>query len=156
MAFKEQDLREYASEVQLYFGVAKQLKAPVLMQICENNDVEQTELRESGPYPTWTKARMIRDLMAHGVALESGEEFDPTLIVPNQWKEPLDANNEQGDDTDHGGDAVAQPVSSESSKEQEDLEPASPEQLLAMMLQMQQQIAAQDYSPAGEQVGADT
>jgi hypothetical protein len=144
VAFKEQDLREYAPAVQLYYGVAMSLRAPALKLLCENNNVEQTEQREGGPYPTWTKARMVRDLMAHGVALESGEKFDPTLIVPNQWKEPLDANNEQGDDTDHGGDAVGQPVSSESSKEQEDLEPASPAQLMAMMLQMQQQIASQE------------
>jgi len=144
VAFTEQDLREYAPAVQLYFGEAMRLRAPALKQLCENNDVEQTELREGGPYPTWTKARMVRDLMAHGVALESGEELDPTLIVPSQWKEPLDVNNEQGDDTDHGGDAVVQPVSSESSKEQEDLEPASPEQLLAMLQQMQQQIASQE------------
>jgi hypothetical protein len=75
------------------------LRAPALKQLCETNDVEQTELREGGPYPTWTKARMARDLMAHGVALGSGEEVDPTFIVPSQWKEPLGASNEQGDDT---------------------------------------------------------
>ena len=99
VAFTEQDLREYAPAVQLYFGEAMRLRAPALKQLCENNNVEQTELRGDGPYPTYTKARMVRDLMVHGVALESGEELDPTLIVPNQWKEPLDVNNEQGDDT---------------------------------------------------------
>jgi hypothetical protein len=144
VAFKEQDLREYAPGVQLYVGEAMRLRAPALKQLCEDNDVEQTELREDGPYPTWTKARMIRDLMVHGVALESGEQVDPALIVPNQWKEPLDASNDQGDDTEHGGDAVVQPVSSESSNEQEDLEPASSKQLLAMLQQMQTRLESQE------------
>ena len=58
VAFTEQDLREYAPAVQLYFGEAMRLRAPALKQLCDNNHVEQTELREEGPYPTWTKARI--------------------------------------------------------------------------------------------------
>ena len=127
VSFEEQDLREYEQSVQLYVGEAKRLQARELKRLCDDNNIEQTELRGAGPYPQWTKARMIRDLMAHGVALESGEQIDPTLIVPNQWKELLDASNDQDDE----------PVPSESSNEQEDLGPASAEQLLAMLQQMQ-------------------
>ena len=80
MAFKEQDLREYAPAVQRYFDEAMRLRAPALKQLCVNNNVEQTELREGGLVPTWTKARMVRDLMVGGVALTTGEEVDPVLI----------------------------------------------------------------------------
>ena len=146
LAFTEKDVGQYAPAVQRYFGTAMKIKAPDLLDLCEDNDIEQTELRlPDGTYPLYTKARMVRDLMVGGVALTTGETVDPAVVVPNQWKEPLEeANNDQDDDTEHGGDAVGQPVSSESSNEQEDLEPASPKQLLAMMLQMQQQIASQD------------
>jgi hypothetical protein len=143
VAFKEQDLREYASDVQLYVGEAMRPKAPVLKRLCEDNDVEQTELREAGPYPQWTKSRMVRDLMAHGVALESGEQVGPTLIVPNQWKEPLDASNDQGDDTGHGGDAAPLPILSADSANAQ-AESASPEQLLAMLQQMQTRLESQE------------
>jgi hypothetical protein len=134
VSFEEQDLREYEQSVQLYVGEAKRLQARELKRLCDDNNIEQTELRGAGPYPQWTKARMIRDLMAHGVALESGEQIDPTLIVPNQWKELLDASNDQDDE----------PVPSESSNEQEDLGPASAEQLLAMLQQMQTRLESQE------------
>jgi len=143
LAFTEKDIGQYAPTVRRYFGAAMKIRAQELLDLCEDNDVEQTELRlPDGAYPQYTKARMVRDLMVGGVALTTGEEVNPAVVVPNQWKEPLEeANNDQDDDTGHGGDAVAQPVPSESSNEQQDLGPASTEQLLAMLQQLQTRVS---------------
>ena len=83
LAFKEEDLKDYTAEVQQYVAAAMKLKASVLSKLCENNEVVQSELRQAGFHPTWTKVRMVRDLMVHGVALDTDEEVDPSVVVPN-------------------------------------------------------------------------
>ena len=146
LAFNEEDLQDYTAEVQQYVAAAMKRKAPELSQLCGNNDVEQSELRQAGFHPTWTKVRMVRDLMVHGVALDTGEKVDPSVVVPNRWKEPSDEDGDnRDDDTGHGGDAVDLPVSPESSKEQEGLEPASTlEQTMALVQELRSRLEEQE------------
>ena len=140
LVFDEKDLGGYASEVQLYFAAARKLQARELMKLCTDNDVEQSERRQDGPNPTFIKARMIRDLMAHGVALETGENVSAG-VVHNQWKETL---VEDGDDVDEsGGDAGNLPfLSAGSSKEQ--AEAASTVEVLALVQQLQSRLEEQE------------
>ena len=146
LAFNEEDLMDYTAEVQQYVAAAMKRKAPELSQLCGSNDVEQSELRQAGFHPTWTKVRMVRDLMVHGVALDTGEKVDPSVVVPNRWKEPSDEDGDnRDDDTGHGGDAVDLPVSPESSKEQEGLEPASTlEQTMALVQELRSRLEEQE------------
>ena len=141
LVFDEKDLGGYASEVQLYFAAARKLQARELTKLCTDNDVEQSERRQDGPNPTFIKARMIRDLMAHGVALETGENVSAG-VVHNQWKETL---AEDGDDVDEpGGDAGNLPfLSAGSSKEQ--AETASTVELLALVQQFQSRLEEHEH-----------
>ena len=147
LAFKEEDLKDYTAEVQQYVAAAMKLKASVLSKLCENNEVVQSELRQAGFHPTWTKVRMVRDLMVHGVALDTDEEVDPSVVVPNRWKEPSAEDGDNIDDTGHGGDAVDLPVSPESSsaREQEGLEPASSlQQTMALVQELRSRLEEQE------------
>lgn len=146
LAFNEEDLKDYTAGVQQYVAAAMKLKAPALSKLCEKNDVEQSELLQAGFHPTWTKVRMVRDLMVHGVALDTGEEVDPSVVVPNRWKEPsAEDGDNRDDDTGHGGDAVDLLVSPESSKEQEGLEPASSlQQTMALVQELRSRLEEQE------------
>ena len=102
LAFDEKDLGEYTADVQRFVEAGRRLTSKELKVLCADNKVVQSELRQAGSHPTWTKARMMRDLMVQGVALESGEQVVPDDVVPNRWKEP----SAEGSDSDDG--AVAQ------------------------------------------------
>jgi hypothetical protein len=146
LAFDQEDLEDYTAGVQQYVAAAMKRKAPALSKLCEKNDVEQSELRQAGFHPTWTKVRMVRDLMVHGVALDTGEEVDPSVVVPNRWKDPsAEDGDNRDDDTGHGGDAVDLPVSPESSNEQEGLEPASSlQQTMALVQELRSRLEEQE------------
>ena len=142
LSFDEQDVENYTSEVQRYVAKGRKLRVKALEALCRANDVTQSELRDGpGPFPQWTKARMIRDLMVSGVALDSGEEVDPSQVVPNQWKNPL---AEDGDNVDEpGGDVGNLPLlSAGSSKEQ--AEAASTVEVLALVQQLQSRLEEQE------------
>jgi hypothetical protein len=141
LVFDERDLGGYASEVQLYFAAARKLQARELMKLCTDHDVEQSERLQDGPNPTFIKARMIRDLMAHGVALDTGESVSAG-VVHNQWKETL---AEDGDDVDEpGGDAGNLPfLSAGSSKEQ--AEAASTVEVLALVQQLRSRLEEHEH-----------
>ena len=146
LAFNQEDLEDYTAGVQQYVAAAMKRKAPALSKLCEYNNVEQSELRQAGFHPTWTKVRMVRDLMVHGVALDTGEKVDPSAVVPNRWKEPsAEDGDNRDDDTGHGGDAVDLLVSPESSKEQEGLEPASElQQTMALVHELRSRLEEQE------------
>jgi hypothetical protein len=150
LSFDEKDVKNYTPEVQLYVEKGRKLKAKELEALCSVNDVTQSERRGgAGPFPTWTKARMIRDLMASGVALDSGEEVDPSQVVPNQWKLPL---AEDGDDVDEpGGDAGNLPLlSAGSSKEQ--AEAASTVEVLALVQELRSRLEEQEQRSQRQQL----
>jgi len=140
--FEEGSLGEYTSEVQDYFEKALKLKVQDLKDLCSTNGVQQSERRQGGPpFPTWTKARRIRDLMAAGVALDSGEVIDPDQVVPNQWKALVPEGADDDAAPEHAEDAVL-PQDGEPPEGQAVETPAMPEQVLAMFKHLQGELEA--------------
>ena len=81
LAFNEEDLKDYTAGVQQYVAAAMKRKAPALSKLCEYNNVEQSELRQAGFHPTWTKLEAEDGWAAEGTSSVASDSIDLPISI---------------------------------------------------------------------------